>query len=145
MFSTAAHAAVPGSVYCTKNVQFAARIETSGALSFGVSAWNEHGDNSFLFGIAEKRGGHWEYAKDLASSDERARCRLNIAFSLKKGASVTADSAASCVDKGGFGRLRLPAKAYQGPVTIELDDPSGFFESPRGLLGKGVCFGQKPG
>jgi hypothetical protein len=143
--SVAHSAALSGSVYCKKDVQFAARIDPDGDLSFGVSAWNEHGDNSFVFGQAKKRAGYWEFSRDLASPDERARCRLKIAFTLRKGASITADPSANCASDGGLGRVTLPAESYQGPVTVELDARSNFFEDPPALLGKGDCFKRNAG
>jgi hypothetical protein len=144
-----AHAADRSGVFCLNkrglSASFVGRIEPDGSLKFGLSAWNEHGHLTLITGKAPPSGSHWQFSKQLDSKDERERCRLRIDFGRSHGVKITADPSASCVDDGGLGQITFAAKDYQGPVTVELNDPIDLVEEPPALLGKGACFKQNPG
>lgn len=140
--------AAEGGVFCRSgknfSATFAGQVQPDGRLKFGFSAWNEHGDLTLITGFAVRRASHWQLTKKLESADERERCNLRIEFERKSGVRLTTDQAARCVDDGGLGRVDFAAKDYQGPVTIELNDPIDMVEDPAGLLGKGKCREPRP-
>jgi hypothetical protein len=139
----AAQAATNSGVFCLNqkglSATFAGRVEPDGRLKFGLSAWGGHGDLTLITGFGDRDGTHWQFVKNLGSKDERARCKLRIDFGPRSGVRIVADPNASCVDDGGLGRIAFTAKNYQGPVTVELNDPVDLVEDPPGLLGKGEC------
>jgi hypothetical protein len=144
----ASHAAERSGVFCLNrrglSATFAGRVEPDGRLKFGLSAWGEHGDLTLITGFGARDGSRWQFAKNLKSKDERKPCKLRIDFGGTSGVRITADPKASCVENGGLGRITFAAKDYQGPVTVELNDPIDLVEEPPALLGKGECFKPNP-
>ena len=146
--ASAAHAAGQSSVYCKAGkpaLEFAGRIDPDGGLFFGLSIWDQSGDNSFLYGKADKRGDHWLYVSKTPGPYTPDRpCRLEIWYSERDGVRAKADPDTGCANHGSWNEASLSPKSRQGPVTVELDDPSNFFENPPGLLGRGACFKLNP-
>jgi hypothetical protein len=139
--ASGAAAAEGSSVYCKPGVpafEFAGRINPDGSLVFGLSVWDVNGDNSFIHGAAVKQGDHWLYVSRPPAGGDRP-CRLRIWYRVRGGVTAKADAGTGCANHHGWSRVVLSRTAYQGPVTVELDDPSNFFEDPPGLLGKGDC------
>lgn len=123
-----AAAARHSAVYCLRGPEntlevFAARSQPDGRLKFGVTIWNERQHNIVVYGFANRRDGHWDYADHMGADD---RCKLTITLSADGTARIVPDSKADCENRGGYGTeidtTNFPRNAYEGPVTFELND-----------------------
>lgn len=124
-----------GSVYCVHNNTgtrvFAGEVKKDGRLSFGISIWLSNGRQIGVFGIAARHRHRWEYTNNLSASKAIDRCRLNIVLRADKTLYLAADPNATCQAWGGYGTMighvRFSPSAYEGPVTVELNDSENFF------------------
>lgn len=132
---TASAETTQSGVYCVQDRSglriFAERVLPDGGLAFGISVWSKAKNNIGVFGIAPSRGDHWEYTENLDSQSPADRCRITFSLGSNKVAHLAADPMANCQSRGGrgteIGTVQFSRKAYEGPVTHELDDPEAFF------------------
>jgi hypothetical protein len=114
---------------------FAGRKTLDGSLRFGVSVWSPTGQNISVFGSASKTADGWEFSENPQAGAASERCRVDIVRDADGAVRVTADPDASCQDHGGnnaeIGAIHFPRTSYQGPVTIELNDPEAFQKTTR--------------
>ena len=122
-------------VYCINEKPglqvFADKLLPNGDLSFGLSVWYPNGQHIGLFGVASRRGDHWEYIKDMAAADPEDRCKVSISSRRDGTPLLVGDAMARCRPDGGVGTQidarQFPRSAYEGPVTNELSGSEFFF------------------
>jgi hypothetical protein len=114
---------------------FAGRALASGDLAFGLSVWSRAGQNISVLGIATRRGRTWRYTENLKANAVAERCQLDIERYSDGRLLVMADLKATCQNHGGvnatIGTVRFPSRAFEGPVTTELDDAEAFQRAGR--------------
>ena len=107
----------------------AVRLMDQGKLQFGISKWQNDGQNFGVFGVAKSTGSHWIFEEKNEAGDA-IDCRITLEWRGHFEIEARVDKKASCDAHAGYGfgekSATYGSKDYQGSVTTQLDDPAQF-------------------